>query len=343
VRNPAGVPTLSVVDIRVIDPHDEVLLRRHWEIGKAAEAVSRPYDFYGSWESTCLSLTQQRDDLERVLLGAFVDEVMWGAALVEHPLHDNLHSAKATYYVHPERQRQHVGRALAVASYDVARRRSRRLMVTEAFAPVDDISPGLLFAEAMGFSQALVDGMKVVELPATEHLWDALAERAAARHPDYRIVTWQDQVPEQYVAGYCTLNEMFVDEAPMGELDVERERWDAERVHHCETRNQKTGRHLVAAGAVSQDGTLVGVTEIVVSSYAPSHGFQSGTLVAPGHRGHALGLAMKVANHRRLRARFPRCLILMTGNADVNAAMNAVNEALGYREVERCIEMQRPI
>jgi hypothetical protein len=52
---------------------------------------------------------------------------------------------------------------------------------------------------------------------------------------------------------------------------------------------------------------------------------------------------MKVANHRRLRARFPRCLILMTGNADVNAAMNAVNEALGYREVERCIEMQRPI
>jgi hypothetical protein len=30
-------------------------------------------------------------------------------------------------------------------------------------------------------------------------------------------------------------------------------------------------------------------------------------------------------------------------NADVNAPMNAVNVALGYREVERCIEMQREI
>jgi hypothetical protein len=33
--------------------------------------------------------------------------------------------------------------------------------------------------------------------------------------------------------------------------------------------------------------------------------------------------------------------MLVTGNADVNGPMNAVNEALGCREVERCLEMQR--
>jgi GNAT superfamily N-acetyltransferase len=278
-----------------------------------------------------------------VLLAAFVDDTMWGAALVQHPLHDNLHSATSTYYVHPERQRQGIGRALAETSYDVARRRGRRVMVTEAYAPVEETSASLMFAEAMGFTEALVDGMKVVDLPGTEHLWDGLAARTAAKHPDYRIVTWQDRVPQEYVADYCTLNEMFFDEAPMGELEVEAERWDAERLHHRETRNENAGRHIVAAGAVAPDDTLVGVTEIVVSRYTPSNGFQSGTLVAPAHRGHALGLAMKVVNQRRLRELFPQCLMLMTGNADVNAAMNAVNEALGYREVERCIEMQRAI
>jgi hypothetical protein len=35
--------------------------------------------------------------------------------------------------------------------------------------------------------------------------------------------------------------------------------------------------------------------------------------------------------------------ILVTGNADVNAPMNAVNEALGYRRIERCVEMQKDV
>ena len=91
------------------------------------------------------------------------------------------------------------------------------------------------------------------------------------------------------------------------------------------------------------DGTLVGVTEAVLNDAAPERGFQSGTLVDPAHRGHGLGLAIKLANHRRLREHFPQCRLLMTGNADVNAPMNAVNVALGYREVERCVEMQRAV
>ena len=64
--------------------------------------------------------------------------------------------------------------------------------------------------------------------------------------------------------------------------------------------------------------------------HAPHWGFQSGTIVAPEHRGHRLGLAIKLANHRQLRAHFPSCRVLVTGNADVNAPMNAVNEALGF-------------
>ena len=68
---------------------------------------------------------------------------------------------------------------------------------------------------------------------------------------------------------------------------------------------------------------------------------QGGTIVLPGHRGHRLGLAMKVQNHRAVRERSPRVRILITGNAGVNAPMNAVNDALGYRSYERCIEMQK--
>jgi hypothetical protein len=201
----------------------------------------------------------------------------------------------------------------------------------------------VLFAEAMGFTTALVDGLKVVDLPGTEHLWDELAAAAATKHRGYRIVTWRDRVPEEHLEGYCRLGAMFLAEAPMGELEVEPESWDARRVRSREDRNAQAGRQECSAGALAPDGTLVAMTEVAVSAYAPGRGFQSGTLVAPEHRGHSLGLAIKIANHRQLREHFSDCRILMTGNADVNAPMNAVNEVLGYREVERCVEMQRSI
>ena len=80
-----------------------------------------------------------------------------------------------------------------------------------------------------------------------------------------------------------------------------------------------------------------------MNEHAPHRGFQSGTLVLPEHRGRALGLSMKLANQRLVRARFPGCRILMTGNAGVNAAMNAVNDRLGYRLVEVSVEMQKQL
>ena len=331
------------MEIRELDPRDEAVVHRHWEIGRAAETASRPYDFYVPWETAWLTYVTGRADMEMVLLGAFEGDEMWGAARIDHSLHDNLHSASAHLYVHPDRQRRGIGRALVAAGEDVARRRGRRLLMTEAFAPPEGESPGLLFARVMGFRDGIEDRIKVVDLFETEPTWAELERRTAPRHEDYRIVTWRDAVPEKLVEDYCRLNEMFFAEAPMGELEVEPEKWDAARVAQQAERNRRTGRRMLSAGALAPDGVLVGLTEAVFSERAAWRGFQSGTLVDPQHRGHALGLAMKLANHRQVRAVFPDCKVLMTGNAGVNAAMNAVNDALGYREIERCVEMQKDI
>lgn len=331
------------MDIREIDPTDEALVRRHWEIGKAAEA-ERPYDFYVPWEVARLTARDGREDLDMVMLGAFDDDdTMWGAARVDLSRYDNLHIVASMYYTHPDRRREGIGRAMAEASYDVGRKHHRTLMITEAFAPFGGTSPGLQFGEAMGFTKAIEDGMKVVDLHETEATWDEIEGRTAPEHAEYRIVTWVDRIPDDLVEGYCRLSEMFLEEAPMGELDVEREVWDEGRVRKREERNERQGRHSPYAAAIAPDGTMAGFTEVMVNDHSPRRGMQSGTLVTPEHRGRKLGLALKIANHRQLREHFPECKVLLTGNADVNAPMNAVNEALGYRDVERCIEMQRAI
>jgi GNAT superfamily N-acetyltransferase len=334
---------VSGVEIREIEPQDRELVHRHWAIGKAAADATRPYDFHVPWESAWVSVSQGRDDLEQVLLGAFDGDQMCGAARVQLPVYDNLHAAMLDCATDPSRLRQGIGTALVEAACEVARGRGRRLVMGETYAPVDEPSAGLRFGEAMGFTVAIEDAIKVVDLLATEGQWAALEDRIAGRYDGYRIVTWHDRIPDELLDGYARLCEMFVDEAPMGELEIEAEKWDEDRIRKREARNQRESRHEAAAGAVDADGRLVAFTEALVNEHAPTWGMQSGTLVDPAHRGHSLGLAIKLANHHQIRSLFPQCRVLVTGNADVNAPMNAVNEVLGYAAVERCIELQRDL
>lgn len=96
----------------------------------------------------------------------------------------------------------------------------------------------------------------------------------------------------------------------------------------------------VATAAIAPDGSVVGVTEVMVSEHTPHLGYQGATLVASAHRGHRLGVRMKAHNHTAVRRAHVH---LLTGNADVNEHMNPVNDALGYRAVERVVEMQKEI
>jgi GNAT superfamily N-acetyltransferase len=329
--------------MREIDVRDREAVHRHWEIGKLADAASRPYDFYPPYETVQLTYEQGRDDFRFVLLGAYDGETMVGAGRVDVFLLDNLHAASAEVHVDPAWQRRGIGRALEAECVRVAREAGRRLLMTEAFAPMDAESAGTRFAAACGYTPGIQDAMKVVDLVETEPTWGALAAKADENRAGYELVTWQDHMPEELVEGYCRINEIFFDEAPTGDMEIENEVWDAARVATREERNRATGRHELSAGAIAPDGTLVAVTEVMINSRAPQRGFQSGTLVLPEHRGHRLGLAVKVANHRQIRQAFPECAVLVTGNADENAPMNAVNTQLGYRDVERCVELQKDI
>jgi GNAT superfamily N-acetyltransferase len=277
------------------------------------------------------------------MIGAFEGDRMVGRTYLHLPTLDNTHLCFFDLQVHPEHQRRGIGTALVDAVVGAARAQGRRTVVAEAYVPSGADGPALAFSRATGFTEAIDEGIKIVDLVETEPTWEMLAREAAARSEGYRLVAWADAVPAELVGEFCRLNEAFNDEAPSGELELEAEVWDEARVRAGEAQNRKIGRHVFAVAGLAPDGTMAGLTEAVVSVHAPTRGFQSGTLVLPEHRGHALGLAMKVANHRAIRAAFPQCQILMTGNAGVNAAMNAVNERLGYREVERCVEVQRDV
>ena len=71
-------------------------------------------------------------------------------------------------------------------------------------------------------------------------------------------------------------------------------------------------------------------SDLATTVHEPGRAYQWGTLVRPQDRGHRLGVAVKVANLRLLQRERPDIVRLTTYNAEVNAHMIGVNEAMGF-------------
>jgi GNAT superfamily N-acetyltransferase len=76
---------------------------------------------------------------------------------------------------------------------------------------------------------------------------------------------------------------------------------------------------------------VAAITQVVVEPLMPEWGWQEITAVTRPHRGHRLGLLVKVAMHELLTELEPQLRYMATYNAEPNERMIAVNELLGYR------------
>ena len=150
-----------------------------------------------------------------------------------------------------------------------------------------------------------------------------------------------EPIPDAWVADMVSMLSVFVGMVPMGDLDVVDSVWTAKRLRSGEDRAIAAGRTRLMAVAIEPGGRLCGFSDLRLDGETPRHAMVGGTLVLPEHRGHGLGLAMKLATHRLAIDLFPSCTTIETGNAGVNTAMNAVNDVLGYRVVERAIDVHR--
>src|SRR6202044_2585193 len=119
-----------------------------------------------------------------------------------------------------------------------------------------------------------------------------------------------------------------------GDSEREEELWDERRLREAE--EIRVARGVSTYVAVTQhvpSGRLVAMSELLVSPHSPAQGWQAVTVVDRAHRGHRLGLAVKIANLDALAARAPAVRLIVTGNAAVNEPMIAVNDMLGFEIV----------
>jgi GNAT superfamily N-acetyltransferase len=274
------------------------------------------------------------------------DGVVVTAADVWLPLLDNLDLAQVSIHTHPDhRRRGHATRMLAHLEQVVRAGGRVKLLAETAYpydAPADGTGyPGPTFLAARGFTFGIGDVKRIVDLPVDDDVLTRLAAAAAPHHAAYTLTSFTGRVPDEFVQGYTELDAAIVTDAPLGEIDLEPATADVGGVRDHEALFERQGRTRYTTLALAEDGIVVAYTDLVMASEDPGLVFQWGTLVRRDHRGHRLGLAVKVANLRYLQGLRDDGRVLTTYNAEINDHMVSVNHQMGFRAVERLGEFQK--
>jgi len=197
------------------------------------------------------------------------------------------------------------------------------------------------FSEAIGAKMALQEVRRRLDLRGRLPDLVRLERDVEAASPGYRLVQWNDNTPDSLIEDVAYLEGRMSIDPPLGDLHWEPEVYDPQRIRDAEAATRARGRLVYTTGAVHEaTGTLVGYTQLVVDSDVCEHSWQHGTIVAPEHRGRHLGLRLKLANLRLVRGSHPELQTIDTWNAEENAHMIAVNEAMGFRPIELAAEWQ---
>jgi GNAT superfamily N-acetyltransferase len=306
---------------------------------EAARVVDCPHEITSTVSSFTARLRHGWDgDPPITALAREVSGRVTGVLEISFPRWDNTHLGFVQVTVDPLARRKGLGRSLFEAGAQRVRAEGRTLLVAECF----DQPTGVEFVKAMGLHPALEDVKRRQNLLTLD--WKRLDreyDAAESRTGGYELVRIPGAMPEDLVADVAGMT-AAINDAPTDDLDFEDEVFSPERIRAFEAAQLAHNRRIYRLVAREREtGALAGHTMVAVESEQPGYGWQYDTSVLRSHRGHRLGLFLKIAMLRWLGEQEPQLRTLDTWNAASNAHMIQVNEVLGYHVIARGITWQR--
>ncbi len=273
-----------------------------------------------------------------------------GHLAVALPTSSNTHLGELSVKVRPSARHQGIGTALWERGEQLLVDAGRTVLFTDTQHGVEPApgpgaleartgagrvpadAPGPRFVAGRGYALEQVERHSILPLPVDAGVLDRLRAGAVeAAGPGYRTIAWEDDVPQERREQVGALFTRMSTDAPVGGIDFREDPWDAQRVGVWVDDLLGKGHGLLMTVAEhASSGTLAAFSVLAYPKDRPTFAFQEDTLVVREHRGHRLGMLVKVANLDELAVRRPATERIHTWNAEENDHMLAINIDLGF-------------
>jgi GNAT superfamily N-acetyltransferase len=317
--------------LQLVDPDDVALVEQAAEILNRSRDVDDPDALRAQPTLLARNLRYGWDlePAEMFLYSPTEGEASVAVLELDFPRRDNLHLGWADLTVDPEHRRRGHGSAILE---EVIRRTHAVGRTTIWLGAAEDDPGAKAFMESFGFHYASHDARRrqvlaEVDVDEVERLHTQAAVAAGDYVMERGTLPTPVEVLEQLVDVTAAIND-----APMGELTFEDEHFDLKRLQDIEAAaagRQDTVYRIWARHR--ETGEIGGHTVVLTNPLQPQFGWQGDTAVSREHRGHRLGMLLKIAMMRWLAETEPQIEVIETWNQADNEFMIRVNEALGYR------------
>jgi GNAT superfamily N-acetyltransferase len=199
--------------------------------------------------------------------------------------------------------------------------------------PADD--PGVRFLTRRGYRLEQIERVSFLDLPVPAKVLDENCDQLLEQaRGEYSLVQWTGETPREWIPDLIQLRTRMSTDAPFAGLDTDEEPWTAARIATHDAAVSADGRTVLSVAARHEPtGRLIGFSELSLPSDTSRPVQQLDTLVLADHRGHRLGMLLKVANLSALQTSGLAPSLVYTFNAEENRHMLNVNEAIGFRPV----------
>jgi mycothiol synthase len=193
------------------------------------------------------------------------------------------------------------------------------------------VPSGAAFAERVGAKPGLRMRNSQLDLGTLDR--ELIRTWAAIEPPGYRIEFIDGETPDHLMDNVVTAIRA-INTMPREDLQMEDWKITPETVREWERMGRARGqKHLMAVVIEESTGASAAFTELFFDPRVPSILHQGGTATIQEHRGKGIGKWVKARMAQRVIDELPDARYIRTDNAGTNAAMLAINVAMGFKPV----------